>query len=123
MRIFQLFLVAFLIALVAYTVRVISTDGLNLLPVFFGDIAKMAWPGQFNFDFLGFLMLSAIWTAWRNQCSPKGLGLAVLAFFFGMGFLTIYLLYLTFKHAGDMEAVLLGEKMSSTSSPIRAQKT
>lgn len=108
MRIFQLFLTAFLIALIVYTVRVISTDGINLLEVFFGDIAKMGWPGQFNFDFLGFLMVSALWTAWRNRFSTSGLLLSVLALFFGMGFLTIYLLFLTSKHAGDMNKVLLG---------------
>ena len=113
MRMFQLFLVAFLIALSVYTIRVISTDGLNLIAIFFGDISKMGWPGQFNFDFLGFLMISAVWTAWRNQFSPVGLGLASLAFFFGMGFLTIYLLFLTSKHSGDMKSVLLGQQVSA----------
>ena len=32
----------------------------------------MTWPGQFNFDFFGFLILSATWTAWRNQFSALG---------------------------------------------------
>ena len=110
LRLFQLFLLGFLIALVVYTIVVISTDGMILFSVFFGDISKMGWPGQFNFDFIGFLALSAIWTAWRNQYSSTGLGLAVLAFFFGMGFLSIYLLFLTTKHAGDMGFVLLGNR-------------
>lgn len=112
MRLFQVFLAGFLIALAGYTLKTISTDGLNLLAVFFGDIAKMGWPGQFNLDFLGFLMLSAVWTAWRNKFSPVGFTLAICAFFLGMAFLTVYLLYLTIKHSGDMEAVLLGLQAS-----------
>ena len=48
----------------------------------------MTWPGQFNFDFFGFLILSATWTAWRNQFSAPGLGLALVALFGGIPFLT-----------------------------------
>ena len=33
----------------------------------------MKWFGQFNLDFMGFLILSAIWVAWRNQFSAAGL--------------------------------------------------
>lgn len=109
MRVFQAFLVLFLVVLGAYTAKVIAADGLGLLPIFFGDIAEVRWPGQFNFDFLGFLMLSALWTAWRSKFSLNGLGLSVLAFFLGMGFLCVYLLVLTVKHSGDMRRVLLGE--------------
>lgn len=105
----RLFLGIFLAALVGYTLVTISRHGLNLLPIFFGDIAKMAWPGQFNFDFFGFLLLSGIWTAWRNHFSAKGLLLGLIAIFGGMGFLTIYLLYLSFQTKGDIKVMMLGE--------------
>jgi len=108
MTLFRLFLLVFLIALVAYTSVTIANHGWNLLPVFFGDMAEMAWPGQFNFDFMGFLALSAIWVAWRHQFSASGLGLAVLAFFGGMLFLSIYLLVHTGRSGGDMKVLLLG---------------
>lgn len=105
----RLLLVALWLVLAAYTAVVVSHHGLNLLPVFFGDIAKVAWPGQFNLDFLCFLTLSALWTAWRNKFSALGLLLAVVAFFGGAGFLLPYLVVLTARARGDMKVVLLGQ--------------
>ena len=58
-------LVTVLLVIVGYTFPVVANHGLGLLPIFFGDIAKMEWPGQFNLDFLGFLTLSGLWIAWR----------------------------------------------------------
>ena len=103
-------LVILLIAVVIYTIPVVINEGLSpLLPTFFGDILAMTWLGQFNFDFLGFLILSATWTAWRNQFSAPGLGLALVALFGGIPFLTTYLLYLSFQTRGDIRVILLGE--------------
>lgn len=110
MKAFQLLLFIILIAIIGYTVVTVSRHGLNLLPVFFGDIAKMGWPGQFNFDFLGFLILSGLWTAWREKFSPKGLVLGIFAFFGGILFLSAYLLYLSFKTNSDMKKIMLGER-------------
>ena len=109
MPLFRLFLLACMITIAAYTSVTIANHGWNLLPVFFGDMAQMAWPGQFNLDFMCFLALSAIWTAWRHQFSAAGLGLGVLAFFGGMSFLSIYLLIHTSRSGGDMKVLLLGE--------------
>lgn len=105
---FRIFLVVFLVALTAYTLVTISEHGINLIPVFFGDMLEMGWPGQFNFDFMGFLMLSALWTAWRHEFSPGGLALAVVAFFGGMAFLTVYLLVASYQAKGDVHVLLLG---------------
>jgi hypothetical protein len=113
MTLFRLFLLAYLLALISYTSFTIMHHGINLLPQFFGDMAIMAWPGQFNFDFLGFLSLSAIWVAWRHQFSAAGLGLGVLAFFGGMLFLSIYLLVQTGRSGSDTKVLLLGEIRSS----------
>ena len=108
MTLFRLFLATCLIAIAAYTSVTIANHGFNLLPVFFGDMAEMAWPGQFNLDFMGFLALSALWVAWRHQFSPAGLALGVAAFFGGMLFLSAYLLVQTDRTGGDMKALLLG---------------
>ena len=108
MTLFRLFLATCLIAIAAYTSVTIANHGFNLLPVFFGDMAEMAWPGQFNLDFMGFLSLSALWVAWRHQFSPAGLALGVAAFFGGMLFLSAYLLVQTGRTGGDMKALLLG---------------
>jgi hypothetical protein len=107
MLILRTVLVVHLAVLTGYTIVVIQNHGMNLLPVFFGDMAAMAWPGQFNLDFLGFLILSAIWTAWRNGFSALGLVLAVIAFFGGMAFLSIYLLILSLD-TDSIRDILLG---------------
>ena len=113
MTFFRGFLIIVFFSLLIYTGITISTHGLNLLPVFFGDMKEMAWPGQFNFDFMMFLALSAVWTAWRNKFSAKGLGLAVLAFFGGMLFLSAYLFILSFKAEGSVTRVLIGDRVDA----------
>ena len=113
MTAFRILLVILLIAVVTYTIPVVIEEGLSsLLPTFFRDILTMTWPGQFNFDFLGFLILSTTWTAWRNQFSAPGLGLALVALFGGIPFLTTYLLYLSYQTNGDIRVMLLGEARS-----------
>jgi hypothetical protein len=107
---FRVLLAALWLALAAYTSGVIAEHGLNLLPVFFGDLARLHWPGQFNLDFLCFLVLSALWTAWRNNYTPIGLILALVAFFGGAGFLLPYLLLLSMQARGDIRTVLLGAR-------------
>jgi len=107
MLILRTVLVIHLAVLTGYTLVVIQNHGMNLLPVFFGDMAAMAWPGQFNLDFLGFLILSALWTAWRNGFSAIGFVLAVVAFFGGMVFLSIYVLILSLG-TDNIRDILLG---------------
>lgn len=109
MVLFRLFLATCLVAIVGYTLVTISNHGLDLLPVFFGDMAEMAWPGQFNLDFFTLLLLSGLWVAWRHHFSPVGLGLGVIAVFGGMPFLSAYLLVVSFTTRGDLKAMLLGQ--------------
>ena len=104
----RLFLIVFLAVLAIYTAAVIAEHGWNLFAVFFGDMARVGWPGQFNLDFLGFLCLSAAWVAWRHRFSAGGLGLGVLAFFGGMAFLCVYLLAQIGRTGGEPRALLLG---------------
>lgn len=106
-------LLAMLIVLAGYTAMVGLNHGWDLLTVFFGDIRSMGWPGQFNLDFLFMLTLSAIWVAWRHKFSAAGLALAVLAFFGGAMFLTIYLLVVTKQVRGDVRRLLLGDSRPS----------
>ncbi len=114
MTAFRTLLIVIFSVVVAYTIPVVANHGLSLFSIFFGDMAKMGWPGQFNLDFLGFLVLSGFWTAWRNNYSPAGLGLGVMAFFLGAPFLTMYLLYLSFRTNGDVNLMLMGEQSDRT---------
>jgi hypothetical protein len=107
---FRIFLAVILFAISAYTVPVIVEHGIDLLPIFFGDIGSMGWPGQFNLDFLGMLLLSAFWTAWRNEFSGVGLVLSVFAFFFGAPFLASYFLYLSVETKGNPKQMLMGNR-------------
>lgn len=104
---FRILLAAIFVAIAAYTAIVIANHGMGLLPIFFGDMATMTWPGQFNLDFLCMLTLSGLWVAWRNEFSPVGIALGLLAFFGGAFFLSAYLLVLTAR-TSDVRVVLLG---------------
>lgn len=110
MNAFRALLILLFGVIVIYTAVVVSNHGMDLLPTFFGDIAKVEWPGQFNLDFLGFLVLSGVWLAWRHHFSPVGIALGVLGFFGGLPFLTLYLLIVSFGSNGDVKVMLLGEQ-------------
>ena len=109
MTAFRTFLAVIFTAIVVYTVPVVIDEGLFMLfGVFFGDIAKMQWPGQFNFDFLGFLLMSGCWIAWRHGFSPGGIALGIGGVFLGAPWLCAYLLIHSFRTEGDIAALLLG---------------
>lgn len=108
MVLFRILLVVIFLALVGYTAIVINNHGIGLLPVFFGDLARMGWPGQFNLDFMCFLALSAVWVSWRHEFSGVGLLLGLVAFFGGALFLSVYLLIQSFMVNGNVAALLLG---------------
>jgi hypothetical protein len=108
MTAFRILTIAMFGVLALYTGEVIAAHGMTLFEVYFGDMARMAWAGQFNLDFLFMLTFSALWTAWRNGFSPLGLVLAVVAFFGGSGFLAVYLFILSLQAKGDMREILLG---------------
>lgn len=107
-NVFRSLLVAMFVGIALYTSLVVARHGFALLPVFFGDIAKMAWPGQFNFDFLCMLTLSGLWVAWRHRFSGPGLLLGTCALFGGAFFLTAYLFVESYRAGGDVRRLLLG---------------
>ncbi|MCB0060303.1 MAG: hypothetical protein KDE45_24855 [Caldilineaceae bacterium] len=110
MTLFRAFLATCFIAIVGYTSVTIANHGANLLPVFFGDMAAMGWPGQFNLDFMTFLLLAGLWVSWRHHFSAKGIALGLVAVFGGMLFMSAYLLVHSVKTRGDIAALLLGEE-------------
>lgn len=107
---FRILLVAMFAALTVYTGLVIETHGWSLFSVFFGDMAKLAWPGQFNLDFMFMLAFSGLWVAWRHRFSPAGLGLGLLAFVGGSVFLSVYLLVLSLRTRDGIRGILLGDQ-------------
>ena len=105
---FRIILTCFILTILVYTGAVISDNGWNLFPEFFGEMWSMTWSGQFNADFTCFLILSGLWIAWRHGFSRNGLILGVTAFFGGIMFLAPYLLVFSFREQGDMSKLLLG---------------
>lgn len=109
MKAFRAYLVIIILCLGTYTVIVGLNHRWRLLPIFFGDMAAMTWPGQFNSDFMTFLLLSGLWLAWRHQFSVSGICLGVLGVFGGMMTLAPYLLHASFHANGDVTILLLGK--------------
>ena len=110
MTLFRLLLVLIFTAIALYTGVVVTHHGFNLLPVFFGDMAGLAWPGQFNLDFMCMLALSGLWVAWRHRFGTAGIALGLVAFFGGALFLSAYLLIESVRTGGSVEALLLGQR-------------
>ncbi len=109
MTLFRIYLAAWIVGIAGYTAIIIANHGLDLLPIFFGDIAAMAWPGQFNLDFFAFLCLGGLWLAWRHHFSPTGLALGSFIFAGGMPYVAAYLIFHSYRCGGDIKVLLLGE--------------
>ena len=107
---FRLFLMLVFSVVTLYTGVVIVHHGMNLLPMFFGDMAAMTWSGQFNLDFLCMLILSSLWVAWRHRFSPAGCALGLLALFLGSFFLSLYLFVESRRCGNNVVALLTGQR-------------
>jgi len=114
MNAFRALLVFMIAVLGAYSGVVGSSHGWNLLPVFFGDMAAMNWPGQFNLDFSCLLVLSGLWLAWRNHFSPFGMALGLLGVVGGTLVLAPYLLVAGHQARWDARVLLLGRVRAAT---------
>ncbi|MEX1365995.1 MAG: hypothetical protein AB1Z98_22905 [Nannocystaceae bacterium] len=105
---FRALLLAMTACLFLYTGYVGIEYGFNIFPMFIGEIMAGTWQGQFNLDFNCYLVLSGLWVAWRDRFSAGGILFGLVAAVLGMVLFAPYLLWLTFKHDGDMRKLLLG---------------
>lgn len=109
----RLFLIFSFIVVSAYTFVTIALHGPNFFPVFAGEIAAFSWSGQFNVDFLFFLMFGGLWIAWRHRFSAIGCVFGFLIFVGGIPYLSAYLLYHSYRVNGDVRGLLLGQNAGS----------
>lgn len=109
MMLFRLLLAAIVAAVGIYTVPVVGEYGIDFVTPFFADIAKMGWPGQFNMDFLSFLILGSVWLMWRHHFSALGMLFGLLIFAGGAPFLCSYLLVVLSTDRPGMAELLLGK--------------
>ena len=117
MFVFRLLLIIMFISVCTYTAFVVSEHGFGLLPIFFGDIATVNWPGQFNLDFSGFLILSGVWLAWRHHFSTIGIMLGFLGAVGGIPVLSAYLFFASFSVNGNVGPLLLGKVRAASMHP------
>ncbi len=110
MSVLRILLLLLSLAILPYTFYTITQEGLTLFSVFFQDLQAFTWSGQFNLDFLTYLILSSLWVAWRHDFSSQGILLALCASVLGMCFLAPYLLITSFQVKGDLIHLLLGSK-------------
>ncbi len=102
------------IGLLLYTVIAIQHDGGNFLARAQEFVVSMKWIGQFTLDFSCYLMLSALWIAWRNKFSGQSIALAIMAMTFGILVFAPYILYLLAIEKGDLKGVLIGRRNNTT---------
>ncbi|MBM5821413.1 MAG: hypothetical protein FJ082_02840 [Cyanobacteria bacterium K_Offshore_surface_m2_011] len=113
MTAFRAALVLLWLAVAGYTGVVVAHHGIDLVSVFLSAIGAVDWPGQFDLDFLGLLLLTGLWVAWRDDFSAKGLALGLLAAVGGILFLAAYLLVLSFQADTTMKRILLGARRAA----------
>jgi hypothetical protein len=110
----QLFLKGLLIiqtlGLLIYTIVAIQNDGGNFLARALEFATSLTWMGQFALDFQCYLILSALWIAWRNKFSINSIGIAIVAMILGIIVFAPYLLYLLSKESGNLKRVLIGNR-------------
>ena len=98
------------LGLLIYTIIAIQHDGGNFLARAIEFATSLTWMGQFALDFQCYLILSALWVAWRNKFSINSIVIAVVAMILGIIVFAPYLLYLLSKEKGDLKRVLIGNR-------------
>jgi hypothetical protein len=90
------------------TFRAGSTLGLGVAgDIFLADLSH-PWRGQFNLDFLGHLVLIAVWLVWSASSRTLGVAFGLLAVIGGGLFTFAYLFVQTFRHDGSIASMVLG---------------
>lgn len=113
MKTFQLVVVALFLTVLIYTGVVVSEHGPSFLPAYINVLIQYDWPGQFSLDFGGYLLLSALWIAWRHHARPVGLLLAVLAGIGGLLVFAPYLWIVSRQSEGSITTMLLGRERAA----------
>lgn len=108
MNVFRLTLAAIAVIILGYTLALIPAHGVQFLPIFVRDILAVNWNGQFNLDFAGYLLVSAIWVAWRGGFSAASIALGLVASVAGMLFFAPYVLWLSLTSGREPRTLLLG---------------
>lgn len=108
MTVLRALCIALFAVMAVYTFIVVINHGVNLVPAYVADLFSGTWTGQFVADFTTYLLLSALWVAWRHHFTAAGIALAVLAGIGGMLVFSVYLIVAIGAARGDMRVLLMG---------------
>jgi hypothetical protein len=95
--------------IIVFSLTAFLKQGPNLFQFFIDNIEAMNWSGQFNVDFICYLMLSGFWIMWRSKFSIGSVILGFSAMILGILFFSPYLIYLLKKSDGNLKLLFLGE--------------
>lgn len=109
----RVLLVLQFLGIIIYTGYAVGNEGWNLFPIFLDNLQTLNWSGQFNFDFMNYLVLSGIWVAWRENFSAQGIVLGAIASVLGILFFAPYLLIASLKAKGNAKALFLGQQRAA----------
>lgn len=98
------------IAVLIYTFSAYQKEGATLFGIFISNLQSFHWNGQFNLDFSCYLVLSGLWTMWRNKFSAASIAVGSMAMVVGILLFAPYILFLLTKEKGDLKKVLTGER-------------
>ena len=115
---FRLLLIAITVVIVVFTIAAVANDGWDLLPHFFDPIVELSWQGQFNVDFITYLILSGVWMAWRGGFTGVSIGLGLFAPLLGILFLDLAKLAIPIVH--PQPSLLVEWKFRTNQKPCRA---
>ena len=107
MQLLRGILIVQIVAIYGYTAVVMGRDGIDFFTPFLTSIFAVNWSGQFNLDFMSYLILSALWVAWRHRFSTGGLVMAGLSGVLGFVVFAPYLLVQSLK-VQSVKALVLG---------------
>ncbi len=110
---FNIIVVLLWIGLTAYSGVVVYNHGVDFVSVAIQIIAATGWSGQFALDFVCYLLLSALWVAWRHRFTASAWLLALAALVGGYLYFGLYLAVIGYRARGDVRAILLGERAAS----------
>lgn len=109
-NLFKMLLIVQVIGLGIYTFIAYSANGADLFSVFIHNITSLNWSGQFNLDFLCYLVLSGLWIMWRRMFNINSVLIGTCAMILGILFFAPYLIWLMNKEKGDLKRVLIGDR-------------
>lgn len=109
-HLFKALLIAQAMLLLVYTLVIYPSEGGNLFSVFISNVQSLTWSGQFNLDFLCYLILSGLWIMWRHQFSGRSIITGITAMILGIIFFAPYILWIIQKENGNLKRVFIGDR-------------